>query len=555
MSDTPDDPVNSTLAEYDRRAARSALSDCANRIGLRRRELFVRTFADPVAAAVEPWWHGWGAFADALRTGDRDAAVARLRELAGQLRGLHRCWKRWEAARAEWFRAEAEPWNAESARLGGGRFGRGWLDGDDGDFCWQRWLPWEDNGPAALPGHILRSSLFDPPDGLDPDGLFFDLRGVYLNLSVPGRAAELVARVRSPARVADVAPAVGLTIFPAPDLIRRWAEAAPGEPAVADTRRLFHVAPDAACRRLREEFDRLRPGRAGIPAWLTPARAPDEPIEYVREYVADDVRRELDALREALGGIPAIERDLAADHNLVADFDCRVDNDVRLALMLWDEHPSRTARLRGLDDALGRWHRVASPRGTHSRTAAHLIGCGFVGTGELLLAAEALDAQFRSFAAAAARLRGVVGPGLPLTDDALRELWVMVRTPAPGYTPDPAPDADAAATDESPPDPPAEPDGPFGVDGFRFRGKDVRFGRAALQYQLVRVLWDAEGGRPGPARPVEDVMEAVWGEEHDAEDYQLRQLCGEVRDRFVRAECPVTLHNRQGKVQLVPLAE
>ncbi|MBN9518548.1 hypothetical protein J0H58_08530 [bacterium] len=101
--------------------------------------------------------------------------------------------------------------------------------------------------------------------------------------------------------------------------------------------------------------------------------------------------------------------------------------------------------------------------------------------------------------------------------------------------------------------PPPEPDGPFGVSGFRFGGVPVDFKRAALQYRLVQVLWGAAAGSPRPAQEAGDVMDAVWGEEHDREDYNLRQLCADARDKFEKENCPVTVAYRNGKVQLIPL--
>jgi len=60
----------------------------------------------------------------------------------------------------------------------------------------------------------------------------------------------------------------------------------------------------------------------------------------------------------------------------------------------------------------------------------------------------------------------------------------------------------------------SEPDGPFGTDGFRFRGVEVAFGRAALQRGLVLALWDIENHRPQEARPIEAVLHDVYGDGH-----------------------------------------
>jgi hypothetical protein len=101
--------------------------------------------------------------------------------------------------------------------------------------------------------------------------------------------------------------------------------------------------------------------------------------------------------------------------------------------------------------------------------------------------------------------------------------------------------------------PNAEPDGPFDPDGFRFSGVPVRFGRAAKQFELVRSLWDRENCCPTAPRPVEDVIEAVYGESHETSDPAFRQLCTDTRRRFQAANCPVDVRSVQGKVQLVRL--
>jgi hypothetical protein len=96
------------------------------------------------------------------------------------------------------------------------------------------------------------------------------------------------------------------------------------------------------------------------------------------------------------------------------------------------------------------------------------------------------------------------------------------------------------------------PDGPFEIDGFRFRGIEVRFGRAALQQRLALALWDAENQRPSLPRPVEDVMSEVYGQDHATEDNTFRQLCSDTRRRFEAANLSLTLENLQGMLGLVP---
>ena len=99
-----------------------------------------------------------------------------------------------------------------------------------------------------------------------------------------------------------------------------------------------------------------------------------------------------------------------------------------------------------------------------------------------------------------------------------------------------------------------QPDGPFDADGFRFAGVEVRFGRAAKQYRLVLALWDVAKRRPADPRPIQDVIDEVWGEGNDTDDARFRSLCSEVRlTRFQPANCPLDIRPMQGKVQLVPL--
>jgi hypothetical protein len=99
--------------------------------------------------------------------------------------------------------------------------------------------------------------------------------------------------------------------------------------------------------------------------------------------------------------------------------------------------------------------------------------------------------------------------------------------------------------------PPAniEPDGPFGPDGFRFAGVEVRFGRAILRYRLVLALW--EGHRLAPPRTIEEVMTEVYGAEHETEDATFRQLCSDTRAQFQRSNCPLDIRSVQGQVQLI----
>src|SRR5439155_8206169 len=84
----------------------------------------------------------------------------------------------------------------------------------------------------------------------------------------------------------------------------------------------------------------------------------------------------------------------------------------------------------------------------------------------------------------------------------------------------------ASGGGQLPPQPSAPlPDGPFGTDGFRYRSVEVRFGRAAKRKSLVLALWDEKNHQPRAARPVQDVLNEVYGEDHDTDDATFRQLC------------------------------
>src|SRR5262249_31943536 len=97
------------------------------------------------------------------------------------------------------------------------------------------------------------------------------------------------------------------------------------------------------------------------------------------------------------------------------------------------------------------------------------------------------------------------------------------------------------------------PDGPFGIDGFRYKNVEVRFGRAAKQRSLVLALWDDANSRPRDARPIEEVLTDVYGQDHETEDAAFRQLRAEARRRFESSALPLPIETTQGKVQLTPL--
>ena len=96
-----------------------------------------------------------------------------------------------------------------------------------------------------------------------------------------------------------------------------------------------------------------------------------------------------------------------------------------------------------------------------------------------------------------------------------------------------------------------KPDGPFDRDGFRFRGVDVRFGRAANQYRLMLAFWDTEQGQIRSPQDVNDLIVAVYGEDHDTTDEAFRQLCSDTRRRLESSNIPLTIPKPAcGKLQL-----
>jgi hypothetical protein len=98
----------------------------------------------------------------------------------------------------------------------------------------------------------------------------------------------------------------------------------------------------------------------------------------------------------------------------------------------------------------------------------------------------------------------------------------------------------------------ALPDGPFEADGFLFQNVEVRFGRAVKQRSLVLALWDVTNCRPRDARPIEDVLTEVYGEDHDTEDAAFRQLCADTRRRIESVAISLTIETSQGYVQFTP---
>jgi hypothetical protein len=93
-----------------------------------------------------------------------------------------------------------------------------------------------------------------------------------------------------------------------------------------------------------------------------------------------------------------------------------------------------------------------------------------------------------------------------------------------------------------------DPDGPCGANRFRFAGEVVDFGKAALQQQLMLALWDEKNGRFYVARPVNAVMDAVYGHDHETDEAAFRQLCADTNRRIERYHVPLRIRNEGGQV-------
>jgi hypothetical protein len=188
-----------------------------------------------------------------------------------------------------------------------------------------------------------------------------------------------------------------------------------------------------------------------------------------------------------------------------------------------------------------------------------LIGIGAVPGATGTLKPEAADKAFVDFKSAMSRLKELAslqssraavepqGPGtgrFAVEEKQERERGERRRAgnaqPSPAAVRPMPPNSDSTVL----------PDGPFDLDGFRYKNVEVRFGRAAKQRSLVLALWDNAKRRPRDARLIEDVLSEVYGEEHTTEDAAFRQLCSDTRGRFERACMPLTIETTQGRVQL-----
>ena len=97
------------------------------------------------------------------------------------------------------------------------------------------------------------------------------------------------------------------------------------------------------------------------------------------------------------------------------------------------------------------------------------------------------------------------------------------------------------------------PDGPFDPDGFHFKGKTVRFGKAFKPRRLLLALWDAKKKRPTRPQEIEKVIGKVWGHDSDTTDGAFRSMCSSLRTHLQKSQCPLDIKSTGALVELVPL--
>lgn len=289
-------------------------------------------------------------------------------------------------------------------------------------------------------------------------------------------------------------------------------------------------------------------------------------LQWVRE-TAPTILADLDWLA---GRCPWLESQVPLNNEAVRNVRTVLD-EVTRRLPMWERFESE-------------WHsyyRIESPWGLHSRRADWLLADEDPATAPYVLlrrrgpVAIALDliSDFNAWLTVAARNRGIVRDAAKLSESELTQLrfetmpqanetpLIKENKATPGNDTPPAP-ADASGSDtsekskETPGNdtpPPREPDGPFGINGFRFAGKEVQFGRAALQFGLVKSLWDAKARQIASPRQISEVIEDVWGHDHDTADATFRQMVADTNKKFQIANCPIKIQAAQGSVQLVAL--
>lgn len=97
--------------------------------------------------------------------------------------------------------------------------------------------------------------------------------------------------------------------------------------------------------------------------------------------------------------------------------------------------------------------------------------------------------------------------------------------------------------------------GPVEPNGFRFRGKELAWGKSGLRKKLVNALWDVPNRRPRSPRGTQEVIFEVYGADEDTSESTFRGLISDTRGTFQKAALALNIKNEQGKIWLEALPE
>ena len=95
---------------------------------------------------------------------------------------------------------------------------------------------------------------------------------------------------------------------------------------------------------------------------------------------------------------------------------------------------------------------------------------------------------------------------------------------------------------------------------FHWRGRRCDFSNASDRYSLVRALWDSGSGNPHAECDLDEVLDAVYGEDREGTKKsmksrmnRLKNLMYHVKRALLQAGLAVTVRHRGGKVWLEEL--
>jgi len=99
-----------------------------------------------------------------------------------------------------------------------------------------------------------------------------------------------------------------------------------------------------------------------------------------------------------------------------------------------------------------------------------------------------------------------------------------------------------------------QPDGFFGVSGFRFRGVPVDIGAAPLRRKVLAALWDEVRRCPRPARERRAVIDEVWGtlDAVNVSSNTFNRHVSDIRGIFEDGGLLLRIDNENDRVELVP---